>query len=58
MWCQIRNPAIFAHACKMKLEGIVSKRLDSRYKSGRSKAWVKTKNKLSPAYMRIVDGAF
>jgi bifunctional non-homologous end joining protein LigD len=27
---------IFAHACKMGLEGIVSKRKDSRYRSGRS----------------------
>jgi hypothetical protein len=27
---------VFAHACKMGLEGIVSKRLGSRYRSGRS----------------------
>jgi bifunctional non-homologous end joining protein LigD len=28
--------AVFRHACKMGLEGIVSKRLGSRYRSGRS----------------------
>jgi ATP-dependent DNA ligase len=27
---------VFQHACKMGLEGIVSKRLGSRYRSGRS----------------------
>jgi len=33
--------AMFKSACKMGLEGIVSKRRDSRYHSGRSKDWVK-----------------
>jgi bifunctional non-homologous end joining protein LigD len=28
---------VFQHACKMGLEGIVSKRLGSRYRSGRSR---------------------
>ena len=32
---------VFQHACKMGLEGIVSKRLGSRYRSGRSPDWVK-----------------
>jgi ATP-dependent DNA ligase len=27
---------VFAHACRMGLEGIVSKHKDSRYRSGRS----------------------
>jgi hypothetical protein len=31
--------AVFQHACKMGLEGIVSKRLGSRYRSGRSPDW-------------------
>jgi bifunctional non-homologous end joining protein LigD len=52
------GPTIFAHACKLELEGIVSKKITSRYQSGRSKAWVKTKNKSSPAYLRFVDGEF
>ena len=34
---------MFAEACRLKLEGIVSKRRDSEYKAGRSDAWVKTK---------------
>jgi bifunctional non-homologous end joining protein LigD len=33
--------AMFKSACKMGLEGIVSKRRDSRYHSGRSNDWVK-----------------
>jgi bifunctional non-homologous end joining protein LigD len=32
---------VFRHACKMGLEGIVSKRLGSRYRSGRSPDWLK-----------------
>jgi ATP-dependent DNA ligase len=35
--------AIFAEAEKMGLEGIVSKRLGSRYKSGAARDWLKTK---------------
>ena len=38
------DPTVFAHACKMGLEGIVSKRLGSRYRSGRSPDWLKSKN--------------
>ena len=33
---------IFRHACWMDLEGIVSKRIGSRYVSGRTWAWLKT----------------
>ncbi len=35
--------AVLASACKMGLEGIVSKRLDAPYRSGRGETWVKTK---------------
>src|SRR5262249_40962885 len=38
------DESVFRHACKMGLEGIVSKRLGSRYRSGRSKDWLKFKN--------------
>jgi ATP-dependent DNA ligase len=41
---------IFKHACKLGCEGIVSKRLSSRYRPGRSKDWVKVKN---PNMMRM-----
>ena len=34
---------VFQHACKMGLEGIVSKRLGSRYRSGRSPDWLKSR---------------
>ncbi len=30
---------VFRHACELSLEGIVSKRLGSRYRSGRSREW-------------------
>jgi ATP-dependent DNA ligase len=32
------------HACKLGLEGIVSKRKGSPYRSGRSSDWLKSKN--------------
>ena len=35
--------AVLESACKLELEGIVSKRLDSRYRSARSDDWVKAK---------------
>jgi bifunctional non-homologous end joining protein LigD len=35
---------VFAHACKLGLEGIVSKRVGSLYRSGKSRNWLKTKN--------------
>ena len=43
---------VFQHACKMGLEGIVSKRLGSRYRSGRSPDWLKFKNPDAPAVRR------
>ena len=39
---------VFRHACAMGLEGIVSKRLGSRYRSGRSRDWLKFKKRYSP----------
>jgi bifunctional non-homologous end joining protein LigD len=30
---------VFRHACKMGLEGVVSKRKESQYRSGRSPDW-------------------
>jgi len=43
---------VFAHACKMGLEGIVSKRKDSAYRSGRSPDWLKMKNPTCAAVKR------
>jgi bifunctional non-homologous end joining protein LigD len=43
---------IFGHACAMGLEGIVAKRRDRHYKSGRSPDWIKIKNPEHPARAR------
>ena len=49
------GPTVFAHACKMGLEGIVSKRKDSRYRSGRSPDWLKMKNPACAAVTREAE---
>lgn len=41
---------VFEHACKMGLEGIVAKRRDSIYRSGRTDAWLKLKFKRSDTF--------
>jgi bifunctional non-homologous end joining protein LigD len=43
---------VFAHACKPGAEGIVSKRVDAPYRSGRHAAWVKVHNPASIAVQR------
>jgi bifunctional non-homologous end joining protein LigD len=47
--------AVFQHACKLGAEGIVSKRLGSRYRSGRSPDWLKFKNPEAPAVKREAE---
>ena len=37
------GPEFFAQACALGLEGIMSKRADSLYRSGRGKDWLKIK---------------
>ncbi len=49
------GPTVFAHACKMGLEGIVSKRRDSTYRSGRSPDWLKSKNPACEAVRREAE---
>jgi bifunctional non-homologous end joining protein LigD len=46
---------VFAHACKLGYEGIVSKRKGSRYQSGRSPHWLKSKNPNSEAVRREAE---
>jgi bifunctional non-homologous end joining protein LigD len=46
------GPTVFAHVCRMGLEGVVSKRTDAPYRSGPSKMWVKVKNPESDAVRR------
>jgi bifunctional non-homologous end joining protein LigD len=43
---------IFQQACKMGLEGIVSKRLGAPCRSGPTRDWIKVKNPDSPAMIR------
>jgi ATP-dependent DNA ligase len=51
----IRQRMRVAQACKLGCEGIVSKRLGSLYRSGRSKQWVKIKNPAAPAVHREAE---
>ncbi len=46
---------VFDAACQLGCEGVVSKRLGSSYRSGRSKYWVKVKNPKAPAVKREAD---
>jgi bifunctional non-homologous end joining protein LigD len=46
---------VFRHACRLGQEGIVSKRLGSRYTSGRSPNWLKMKNPDAPAVKREAE---
>jgi hypothetical protein len=46
---------VYQQACKLGCEGIVSKRLGSTYRSGRSTQWVKIKNPAAPAVRREAE---
>jgi len=43
---------VFAHACKLGAEGIVSKHVDAPYRSGPHSAWIKVRNAASIAVQR------
>jgi bifunctional non-homologous end joining protein LigD len=47
--------AVYRAACQLGCEGIVSKRLGSPYRSGRSPHWVKVKNPNAPAVKREAE---
>jgi bifunctional non-homologous end joining protein LigD len=49
------GPDLFMTACRIGLEGLVSKRRDRPYQAGRSKHWVKVKNRKHPAMSRVMD---
>jgi bifunctional non-homologous end joining protein LigD len=49
------GPDLFRKACEFGLEGLVSKRRDRPYRGGRSKDWVKVKNRSHPAMERVKD---
>jgi bifunctional non-homologous end joining protein LigD len=50
-----RGDIVFRHACQLGFEGIVSKRLGSPYRSGRSRDWLKMKNPNAPAVKREAE---
>ena len=49
------GPDLFRAACQMGLEGLVSKRRDRPYQAGRSKHWIKVKNRSHPAMSRVME---
>jgi bifunctional non-homologous end joining protein LigD len=49
------GPLLFRVACNLGLEGIVSKRLDRAYGTGKINHWIKVKNPAHPAYSRVRD---
>ena len=49
------GPDLFVAACRMGFEGLVSKRRDQPYRGGRSKHWIKVKNRKHPAMQRVMD---
>jgi hypothetical protein len=46
------GPTVFAHACLLGAEGIVSKKVDGTYRSGPCRAWIKVHNPASVAVRR------
>jgi bifunctional non-homologous end joining protein LigD len=49
------GPAPFRAACRMGLEGLVSKHRDRAYRGGRCPHWVKVKNRLAAAMKRAAE---
>jgi bifunctional non-homologous end joining protein LigD len=43
---------VFAHACRLGAEGIVLKKVDSTYRSGPCRLWIKVRNPASIAVQR------
>lgn len=51
----VDGTVLYQSACKLGCEGIVSKRLGSPYRSGRSPDWFKIKNPKAPAVRREAE---
>jgi len=49
------GPELFRAACRMGLEGLVSKHRDRAYRGGPCRHWVKVKNPKSPAMLRAAE---
>ena len=54
-YIDVEGSIVFHHACKLGCEGIVSKRLGSSYRTGRSEHWIKVKNPAAPAVKREAE---
>jgi hypothetical protein len=52
------SPVVFAHACRLGAEGIVSKKVDRTYRSGPCCVWIKVRNPASIALQRRGACAF
>jgi bifunctional non-homologous end joining protein LigD len=46
---------VFDQACKLGLEGIVSKRIIAPYRSGKVQTWLKVKNPKAAAVLRAQE---
>jgi bifunctional non-homologous end joining protein LigD len=51
----VNGTVFFELACALGAEGVVSKRIGSRYVSGRTDKWVKTKNPAAPAVRQLEE---
>jgi bifunctional non-homologous end joining protein LigD len=49
------GPALFDAACRMGLEGLVSKHRERPYRAGRCDHWLKVKNRKHPAFTRAAE---
>ncbi len=49
------GPELFTAACRMGLEGIVSKHKARAYDAGPCRHWIKVKNREHPAYARVME---
>jgi bifunctional non-homologous end joining protein LigD len=49
------GPDLFRKACEFGLEGLVSKHRDRPYQAGRSKHWIKVKNRKHQAFDRVKE---
>jgi bifunctional non-homologous end joining protein LigD len=52
---EVHGTIVYEQACALGCEGIVSKRLGTPYRSGRSDCWLKTKNPKAPAVTRETE---
>jgi ATP-dependent DNA ligase len=53
--CVSLRLVLASFTCKLGCEGIVSKRLGSKYRGGRSADWIKVKNPAAPAMKREAE---